>query len=155
MLPCSMARFYLALLTSLVFLPITLQYLTVSQVAGGGGQALASIGAGAPANNVSLDYVRGTAYLPMVGVLMTSSNGVLRVVDGLISWYAGSTVAGSANGIVTAATFNNPTRLTVDNDVVYILDYGNNAVRKILPIPSLLVQTVSSGFFLTTASDIV
>lgn len=50
-----------------------------------------------------------------------------------VSTYAGSGTAGYANAIGEAAAFSGPTGVTVDkNGTVYVLDKGNNRVRKIV-----------------------
>ena len=76
----------------------------------------------------------------------TDVNGNVYVVDhlnnlirkitpaGLVSTLAGSGVAGSADGIGAAASFNNPTGIAVDvAGNVYIADVSNNLIRKITP----------------------
>ena len=51
---------------------------------------------------------------------------------GLVSTFAGNNTAGAADGIGTAASFNFPHYLAVDNfGNVYVSDSGNNKIRKI------------------------
>jgi prepilin-type N-terminal cleavage/methylation domain-containing protein len=53
---------------------------------------------------------------------------------GVVSTYAGSGVAGSANGVGTAAQFDYPQDVAVDaQGIVYVADTDNNQVRRILP----------------------
>jgi gliding motility-associated-like protein len=54
--------------------------------------------------------------------------------SGVATVIAGSTTAGYVNGPVALAQFNNPTDVRVDGSGnMYIVDYMNNAVRKITP----------------------
>lgn len=52
----------------------------------------------------------------------------------LVSTFAGSVNAGSADGTGKAAGFNTPASIAIDRqDNLYIADYGNNKIRKIIP----------------------
>ncbi|HEY4328078.1 MAG TPA: cadherin-like beta sandwich domain-containing protein, partial [Mucilaginibacter sp.] len=53
---------------------------------------------------------------------------------GVVTTFAGSGAAGSANGTGAAASFNSPTGVTVDaSGNVYVADAGNNLIREINP----------------------
>ena len=65
-----------------------------------------------------------------------SGNNKIRKISpaGAVTTFAGSGTAGSVDGIGTAASFNNPSGITVDQSSnLYVTDYGNQKVRKISP----------------------
>lgn len=64
-----------------------------------------------------------------------AGNNVIRFITpaGVVSTFAGTGVAGAANGKDTA-TFDSPLGVAADQSgIVYVADYGNNLVRKITP----------------------
>jgi streptogramin lyase len=62
------------------------------------------------------------------------NNSVRLISAGVVSTFAGSGAAGSANGTGTAATFRNPTGIVADaSGNVYVSDGANNEIRKITP----------------------
>ncbi|RCK75281.1 MAG: hypothetical protein OZSIB_4045 [Candidatus Ozemobacter sibiricus] len=68
--------------------------------------------------------------------VISDFNGhVIRLIDpfGQVSTLAGSGNPGNSNANGTSAEFNHPAGLAYDsaNDVVYVADYGNNAIRSI------------------------
>lgn len=64
---------------------------------------------------------------------------------GLVTTFAGSGTLGSADGIGTNATFNNPAFLAFDgNHNLYVTDAGNQMVRKITP-EGLVTTLAGSG----------
>lgn len=71
-------------------------------------------------------------------------NNLIREVTpaGLVSTLAGSGKADSENGIGTAASFNDPTGITIDGSGnLYVADANNDLIRKISP--GALVTTVA------------
>jgi hypothetical protein len=63
-----------------------------------------------------------------------ASNKMIRKItpSGVVTTLAGSTTAGSSNGIGTAASFNLPTGVAVDGSGnVYVADASSNMIRKI------------------------
>jgi streptogramin lyase len=94
-------------------------------------------------------YVDGnltTAQFAFPSTICIDSNGNLFVTDGnnnkirkidfstgMVSTFAGST-AGFANGFGAIAKFNGPKGICIDsNDNLYIIEWGNNLIRKITP----------------------
>jgi alpha-tubulin suppressor-like RCC1 family protein len=120
-------------------------------------------GGGGPAN---LGFVNGTGTaarfrfpialaIDKLGAIYVADRGnhaIRKITAGVVSTFAGTGVAGSANHATgTLATFNSPTDLAVDNSGnVYVVDAGNNKIRKITA--SGAVSTLDSG--LNTPSGI-
>ena len=78
-------------------------------------------------------------------------NHCLRKITpgGTVTTFAGTGVAGFADGGAATAQFNGPNRLVVDGQgVVYVSDYDNNRIRKVLPngTVSTLAGTGQPGF---------
>ena len=62
-------------------------------------------------------------------------------VSGNVTTLAGSGNSGSADGQGTVASFNSPTGVAVDGSGnVYVADYYNNRIRKIVPSPRLSLE---------------
>ena len=75
-----------------------------------------------------------------------TQNHLIRKItpSGLVSTFAGSGTPGSANGIGSAASFNFPCDIAVDNSGnLYIADQFNHSIRKITP--SGLVSTLAGS----------
>ncbi len=107
--------------------------ITVSTLAGSGAAGYAN-GTGMAASfngvwSVGMDAA-GNAYV------VDAANQVLRKVTtaGVVSTWAGSGTAGFANGTGTAAAFNSPHELTLDNaGNVILVDQNNHRIRSITP----------------------
>lgn len=87
-----------------------------------------------------------------VYVADTNNHKIRKVTpSGVISTFAGST-QGSANGVGTAAQFNNPLGIAVDvNSNVYVADLYNNRIRKISP--NGVVTTIGGSGFQSGYAD--
>jgi len=85
-------------------------------------------------------------------------NHMIRKVTaaGVVTTFAGSTTAGSANGIGTAASFNGPNGVAVDSsDNVYVADSYNAMVRVITPagVVTTFASSGVSGYSDGTGTD--
>jgi DNA-binding beta-propeller fold protein YncE len=68
---------------------------------------------------------------------VTDSNNTIRRIDlannGAVSTLAGAPgTSGSTDGAQAAARFNQPARITCDGPNLYVTDFGNNTIRKIV-----------------------
>jgi sugar lactone lactonase YvrE len=77
-----------------------------------------------------------------------SVNDTIRKIvisNGAVTTLAGSaTIAGSADGIGTSATFNQPARITTDGSNLYVTDSRNHTIRKIV-IATKTVTTLAGA----------
>jgi len=83
----------------------------------------------------SFNYPSGVAVDAAGNVYVADSgNNLIRKINaaGVVSTFAGSGSAGSADGTGSSASFNNPASVAVDAaGNVYVADYLNNLIRKI------------------------
>ena len=95
-------------------------------------------------------------------------NNLIREVSptGVVTTIAGSGAKGSANGVGTAASFNDPSGITVDaTGNLYIADADNNLIRKINPaglvtnvagtLPGISVRHTPAPFYVHTGHVLV
>ena len=77
-----------------------------------------------------------------------SRQGVELCLSTVVTTLAGTGSSGSANGTGTSASFNAPTGITTDGTNLYVVDFGNHLIRKIVistGVVTTLAGTGSSG----------
>jgi hypothetical protein len=114
---------------------------TLAGLAGSAGSA-DGIGSAARFNQpggIAVDNTTGVVYVA------DSFNNTIRRIEprGIVTTIAGlAGTSGSADGLGSAARFNNPTALATDNwGIVYVADTGNHTIRSITP--SGVVTTIA------------
>lgn len=72
----------------------------------------------------------------------------------VVTTIAGTAAAGSTDGTNTAAQFNNPTGVVVDNSgVLYVTDSGNDTIRKMVPVGTNWVVSTIGGQALSPGTN--
>jgi sugar lactone lactonase YvrE len=133
--------------------PVTISPTYVGQVPPGAFQQVSTVaGTGVLGSNngisnqASFNNPQGIT-LDSSGVLYVADtdNSLIRKIsaDGMVSTFAGSTI-GNTDGTGSVARFRNPQRLTVNNNIIYVSDTGNNKIRKITS--NQTVSTLNIGF---------
>jgi Uncharacterized conserved protein len=79
---------------------------------------------------------KGNVYVADMG------NNMIRIItkDSVVGTFAGNILPGHKDSSLLESLFNSPCSLAIDNDNLFIADFGNNAIRKI----SLSNNTVST-----------
>ena len=83
----------------------------------------------------------------------------IAIATGAVTTMAGSALAmmGSADGIVTGASFNQPAGITTDGTNLYVADTANHTIRKIVvatsDVTTIAGLPLSSGNVNATGSD--
>jgi len=72
------------------------------------------------------------------------------IATGVVTTLAGSGVAGSTDGLGTAAAFNCPRGITTDGTNLYVVDGNNNKIRKISPSSGPLSAMTSANAVVTS-----
>lgn len=121
----------------------------ITTVAGNGVGGFAGDGGAATSARIFVPYglvvdSQGNLFIADTG------NDRIRKVDtaGIITTWAGTGVSGFTNGAAASAKFNAPLGLAIDSaDSLYVVDFGNNAIRKIAGgMVSTVVGTGAGGF---------
>ena len=86
------------------------------------------------------------------------TNNCVRKIDqaGAVTTLSGTTAAGSANGAGSAATFNSPYVIAMDGSGnLYIGDYLNQVVRKVLSAPYTISPALPAGLNFNTTTGVI
>jgi hypothetical protein len=67
------------------------------------------------------------------------------ISTGVVTTLAGSGSQGSANGTGTSASFNGPSGVTTDGTNLYVAEYGNHMIRKIVISTGVVTTLAGSG----------
>ncbi len=103
-----------------------------------------------PASSARFDHPEGMA-TDAAGNLYVADghNNVIRKIalsTGIVSTYAGTGIAGFANGALSSATFNDPYGLTMDaSGNLYVADILNNSIRKINAATNIVSTYAGTG----------
>lgn len=85
-------------------------------------------------------------------------NNLIRKIDpsGIVTTLAGSGSTGSTNGIRTLASFNHPNDVQVNPaGFLYVADFGNNLIRKILITGYTIDKTLPTGLTFDATTGII
>jgi NHL repeat len=116
----------------------------VTTVAGSGSPGLVD----ATGTAASFNYPIGLAVSGSDLYVGDSSNHVIRKVSltgGAVTTFAGTGSPGFVNGTGTAASFNYPSGLALSGTDLYVIEYGNHAVRKVSLISGAVTTLAGSG----------
>ncbi len=88
-------------------------------------------------------FTKNTAISPLIPI--NSGGAMPNGTASIVSTFAGTGMAGIANGSATTAQFYNPAYLAIDkSDNLYVSDYFNHAIRKITPSGVVSTVTIST-----------
>jgi sugar lactone lactonase YvrE len=111
-------------------------------------------------NSGHIDATGTSARITYGGLALNKNGSILYLADtgnhcirsintstGAVTTLAGSAgSSGDQSGIGTAARFNSPTDVAVDDDgYVYVADYGNNKIKRISPVTGLAMDLAGTG----------
>ena len=80
--------------------------------------------------------------------VVDSGNHLIRKIvisTGAVTTVAGTGSSGSANGTGTSASFNNPYGITTDETNLYVADFYNNLIRKIVISTGVVTTVAGTG----------
>jgi gliding motility-associated-like protein len=105
----------------------------------------------AATGGLAIDNGTGYMYVADLG------NNLIRKIDpsGMVTTLAGSLSPGSNNGIGTAASFNHPNDIEVLPGYLYVTDYGNSLIRKIILTGYTIDKTLPAGLMFDPTTGII
>ena len=74
-----------------------------------------------------------------------SFQGVELSLSTVVTTLAGTGSSGLANGTGTSASFNSPFKITTDGTNLYVVDYSNNLIRKIVISTGAVTTVAGTG----------
>jgi len=74
-----------------------------------------------------------------------SRQGVELCLSTVVTTLAGTGSSGSANGTGTSASFNTPTEVTTDGTNLYVADFSNHLIRKIVISTGVVTTVAGTG----------
>ena len=74
-----------------------------------------------------------------------SRQGVELCLSTVVTTLAGTGSSGSANGTGTSASFNTPTQVTTDGTNLYVVDFSNHLIRKIVISTGVVTTVAGTG----------
>ena len=74
-----------------------------------------------------------------------SIQGVELSLSTAVTTVAGTGSSGSANGTGTSASFNDPSGITTDGTNLYVADYDNHLIRKIVILTGAVTTVAGTG----------
>lgn len=119
---------------------------SVSTYAGGGSSGYVD-GAATSAARFNSPYAVAVASDGTVFVADRLNHCIRRIsTGGTVSTYAGTTVAGGADGALLGASFNEPSALAIDEfDVLYVADDAGQRIRRVTPSSGPNTVTTVAG----------
>ena len=75
----------------------------------------------------------------------SSTSSSSTTTSGAVTTLAGTGSSGSANGTGTSASFNCPTGITTDGTNLYLADYNNHLIRKIVISTGAVTTVAGTG----------
>lgn len=106
--------------------------------------------------SASFRYPKGIS-TDNIGNIYVVDDRIRRIApDGMVSTIAGNGLQGSVNGPAASVKFNNPTGVTPDKlGNLFVVDYGNNLVRKVVMTGYTISPALPSGLLFDVATGII
>ena len=86
-----------------------------------------------------------------------TNNKIRKITSaGVVTTLAGSATAGSTDAVGTAATFTSPCGIALDiRGNLFVADFGNNKIRKIVAVPYSVSPSLPAGLSLNSATGVI